>query len=1060
MKKKLLSVLLSVSMVLTMAPAVYAAGDTLPAADENGVITLTEDVEISDTITFGEGQIEADTLDLNGFILTVGRLDVKDVLTVQDSVGTGKITSDDTITVVVWNGGELNIDGGTFDTEMDYSGSQNTIYNMGTVNMNGGTIKGYTGIYNSAYNNGETFDDVECNLYGGSVELKDPGYWGVVLMGPGMNADGTADNDAVVVNMYDGFSIIGDNGSQGIATNASNGAHAGFTFNMYGGTIEMNGADGCGMYLPAYGEVNVSGGHVKAEQGIRIAAGELNITGGTIEGTALLTENTDLVNGGSGGTQGAIVIGKASVGYPGDLTVNISEDAEIINTADGEGVKPTIVVSDKNMANDGDNNIKGPDGQPTGDSYQIADNAINVNIGDVTIDGDIVKVSNISGSATEDGGNTNLKVEGTTVNGNVINQSKEGSVEIVGGAVVNGNVTTKNDASVYMEESTVEGTVSTEDGSSAVIMKSTVGELSSSNAVVVDSTVAGEPTTSVGSTVAIIGSTPYDSLADALANAEADDVVVLVADADLEDAVPADVTLRVPAGITLNVPSTAIMAVLGSEGVIEVAAGAEVAFDGTVLIGDETANVNLQDGTVEVTIDGTTINLDFKGADVEVPAGKVWTMTMQGLQMNASLDKNSTLTVNGDRFQVANNAELTNSGKIVVNTMMIISSEGKVTGSGSITVNENGKLETKKGAVSEAFLGVDVENYGVVAIDGTNVDSIQCKITVKDNGVVYSDTDIGKIVSKDRAYADSNKYAPYDVATGTTTEKEYAYAYIYYKVHSADSSSSSSSSSSKTSYDVNVEKAKNGSVSVNKDSAKKDSTVTITVKPDEGYVLDSIKVTDEDGDKVKVTDEGNGKYTFTMPKGEVTIKATFVEEEPVAPEMPFVDVAENDYYYDAVLWAITEGVTGGTSATTFSPEMVCNRAQMVTFLWSAAGSPKVEGTMPFTDVAADAYYYDAVVWAVSEGITGGTSATTFSPDQACTRAQMATFLWNSFGSPVVNYLNPFTDVTVGDYYYNAVMWAVSEGITGGTSATTYSPDALCQRCQIVTFLYHAYGDAE
>lgn len=1058
MKRKLLSVLLAASMVLTMAPAVYAAGDSLPAP-EDGVITLTENVEISDIVTFGEGQIEADTLDLNGFTLTVERLDVEDVLTIKDSGENGTVTSHENTTVVVWNGGELNIDGGIFDTEMAYSASQNTIYNMGTVNINDGTIKGYTGIYNSAYNGGQTFDDVECNLYGGSVELKDPGYWGVVLLGPGMDADGTADNDAVVVNMYDGFSIIGDNGSQGIATNASSGAYAGYTFNMYGGTIEMDGTDGCGMYLPAYGEVNVYDGSVKAEQGIRIAAGELNITGGTIEGTALLTENTDLVNGGSGGTQGAIVIGKASTGYPGDLTVNISEDANIINTADGDGVKPTIVVSDKNMANDGDNNIKGPDGQPTGDSYQISDNVINVNIGDVTIDGDIVKVSNISGSATEDGGNTNLKVEGTTVDGNVINQSKEGSVEIVGGAVVNGNVTTKNDASVYMEESTVEGAVSTEDGSSAVILKSSVGELNSSNAIVVDSTVDGQPTTEVGSAVAIIGSTTYDSLADALTYADADDVVLLVADADLEEAVPADVTLRVPAGLTLNVPSTAITAVLGSEGVIEVAAGAEVAFDGTVLIGDETANVNLQEGTVEVTTDGTAINLDFKGADAEVPAGKVWTMTMQGMPMNANLDKNSTLTVNGDRFQVANNADLTNSGKIVVNTMMIISSEGEVTGSGSITVNEDGKLEIKKGADSEGFLGVDVNNYGVVAFDGTDADSIQGTIDVKEDGVVYSDANIGSSISRNRAYAESSKYAPYDVATGTTTEKEYEYAYVYHKVNSGNSSSSSSSSS-KNSYDIDIEKTENGSVSTNKDSAKKDSTVTITVKPDEGYVLDSIKVTDEDGDKVKVTDEGNGKYTFTMPKGEVTIEAAFVEEEPVAPEMPFVDVAENDYYYDAVLWAITEGVTGGTSATTFSPEMICNRAQMVTFLWSAAGSPKVEGTMPFTDVAADAYYYDAVLWAVSEGVTGGTSATTFSPDQVCTRAQMATFLWNSFGSPVVNYLNPFTDVTVGDYYYNAVMWAVSEGITGGTSATTYSPDALCQRCQIITFLYHAYGDAE
>ena len=168
-----------------------------------------------------------------------------------------------------------------------------------------------------------------------------------------------------------------------------------------------------------------------------------------------------------------------------------------------------------------------------------------------------------------------------------------------------------------------------------------------------------------------------------------------------------------------------------------------------------------------------------------------------------------------------------------------------------------------------------------------------------------------------------------------------------------------------------------------------------------------------------------------------------------------MDVKQGDYYYDAVQWAVGKKITSGTSATTFTPDGICTRAQTVTFLWRSQGSPKAAGAEnPFTDVSKDAYYYDAVLWAVEQGITNGTSATTFSPDATVTRGQTAAFLWRVAKQPQTDQTaNPFADVTQDAYYYNAVLWAVAKEITNGTSSTTFSPDQGCTRAQIVTFLW-------
>ena len=255
-----------------------------------------------------------------------------------------------------------------------------------------------------------------------------------------------------------------------------------------------------------------------------------------------------------------------------------------------------------------------------------------------------------------------------------------------------------------------------------------------------------------------------------------------------------------------------------------------------------------------------------------------------------------------------------------------------------------------------------------------------------------------------------------------------------------------------TTYPITVKSAKNGDVTASHKSAAKGTTITLTVDPDKGYVLDTLTVLDGKDKEIKLT-EKNGKYTFTMPASKVTVAAMFKAEQSIGKN-PFTDVPAGSYYEDAVIWAVDKGITTGTSATTFNPNGICTRAQAVTFLWRAAGSPKPETrTMPFADVPVGSYYYDAVLWAVENGITKGTSDTTFSPNMTCSRAQIVAFLWRSEKSPAAGTANPFADVKSTAYYADAVLWAVENDITKGTTNTTFSPDADCTRAQIVTFLW-------
>lgn len=261
------------------------------------------------------------------------------------------------------------------------------------------------------------------------------------------------------------------------------------------------------------------------------------------------------------------------------------------------------------------------------------------------------------------------------------------------------------------------------------------------------------------------------------------------------------------------------------------------------------------------------------------------------------------------------------------------------------------------------------------------------------------------------------------------------------------------------SYPVTIPgKTENGTVTVSTKNATSGSTVTITVKPDDGFKLDELTVIDKNGNELKLTDKGNGKYTFTMPASKVEINAAFVKKVEISP---FSDVSTSAYYYEAVKWAQEKGITGGIGNGLFGPNQPCTRAQIVTFLWRAAGSPVVNYAMNMSDVPEGSYYAEAVRWALSEGITTGTTENTFSPDSECTRAQAVAFLFRYAASEAVTLqelVSGFSDAdSVPGYALPAMNWALAEEIVQG-NGSKLMPNDSCARAQIVTFLFRAYQD--
>ena len=504
--KKLMSVLLALALVLAMVPVAASAegeiltADDLKAAVENGgEIVIGESISLTETLT-----IETNvTIDLNGYTIDRGsgftstmiRVAEGGSLTIEDLRGNGQISS--STGIAVENNGTFTLLSGTIDAN-NSSNAYGVRNRVTTTSL-------------------EENQAVICNIEGGTISSD---VWGVVFFGAGMAGQTDGNNSALntgvtgsILNNMMQVNISGNaqiSGLQALATAANNGIYAGFTVNISGNAeiTGINEIEGCAMYLPGYGVTNISGGTISGGQGIRISAGELNITGGTIEGTTV-SDGKDLVAGGSTGTQGAIVVGKASGGYVGNIDINISGDAVVTNTAKGEGTKPAIVVSDKNMSDN---------------SMGYDDLAITVTVDGTegaAINGDVVKVSNLTtGAKTQDGGNTSLTISNTTVDGNVTNQSKTG---------------------LTIRDTNITGNVSnTSEGSTAILGDSTVsGKIDDSSDAGATGTIFNEKDQNDESEIVAINETTavtYTDLAAAISAANDGDTIRLVKNVELSGA--------------------------------------------------------------------------------------------------------------------------------------------------------------------------------------------------------------------------------------------------------------------------------------------------------------------------------------------------------------------------------------------------------------------------------------------------------------------------------------------------------------------------------------------
>ena len=489
--------------------------------------------------------------------------------------------------------------------------------------------------------------------------------------------------------------------------------------------------------------------------------------------------------------------------------------------------------------------------------------------------------------------------------------------------------------------------------------------------------------------------------------------------------------------------------------------------DGDVVLGDTT------DGPCTITGSGGTV---FNGKVTVTPGSTIESGIFNGEVINNGTITGGTFSgtvINGEDGTIAEGVSIPNLKFIVT-----FDNEGTKT---TETIAKGDKLtapttQTKEGYRFDGWYydnngGKAKWNFGTDTV--TRAMTLTAKlvrtytVTFDTNGGSAVDpvtVDAGSTVTKPADptksgytfggwYKDSTLQTPWDFANDTVTTDTTLYA-----KWTANPPAPSYDDSDPT-YAVSTPAAENGSVTVSPKNASAGSTVTITVKPDSGYVLETISVTDKNGNDLKLTDRGNGKYTFTMPGSRVEVKVTFMEDNSVLNF--FYDVPNGAYYYDAVKWAVDNGITGGVGNSLFAPNQPCTRGQIVTFLWRAAGSPVVNYAMNMTDVAEDAYYGEAVRWALSEGITTGIGDITFGPDAACTRAQAVAFLFRyavASGMDAVtlaDLISGFADAaSVPGYAVSAMNWALSQGIMQGSGTQLLSGNT-CTRAQIVTFLYRA-----
>ena len=671
-----------------------------------------------------------------------------------------------------------------------------------------------------------------------------------------------------------------------------------------------------------------------------------------------------------------------------------------------------------------------------------------------TIKGGTVN-GNVSSWTYSSGLNSELTINGGTVNGNVESVSYDGAegklakVAITGGTV-NGTLSTKR----YGEEAAPSKDMAT--------IEVTGGTFSSdpTKYVVEDSAVTNNSDGTFGvakAYLAKVGDTSYYTMDEAFkAQTASGAEIVLLRDYTTGSTFNSGSVARVvnlngytwtctgtdanSAAFEINNPNASLTVkngkIVSSQlvGLIPSAMGGTIKYDNSSLTFENVEMCTTATSGIETNGNNTNDSVTLKNSTLNVPNGfgiyfpssgsltidnsaiNAKTMGVQVCAGNLSINAGSTITVSGGPV-----VKTENDGAIQDGAAISIVNRTGYKGLGDITVT-GGTFTAKSG------------NAAIKAYNWDNTTKKEDTFTASDKVSVSG----GTFSSEVKPEYCAPGFVPKANSDGTYGVTRH----------------SSGSSSSDPTYAVSApSKTENGSVTVSPKTASKGDTVTVTVKPDSGYVLETLTVTDKNGDELTLKDKGDGKYTFTMPAGKVEVKATFMEDNSVLNF--FYDVPNGAYFYEAVKWAVENGITTGVGNDLFAPEQPCTRAQIVTFLWRAAGSPEPKTASSFTDVPANAYYAKAVAWAVENGITNGMTATMFAPDATCTRGQSVTFLHRALKGTASGNAN-FTDVKSDAFYADAINWAVANNVTNGTSNTTFSPNADCTRAEIVTFLYRAY----
>ena len=965
MKQRILAILLSLTMMFTLVPTAMAEGETAvakvgndkyetlqaavnAATTENSTVTLLKDVTEDITIPTGVTAM----LDLSGKTLTnkAGKHTITvengGKLNISDSVGTGVVDNTSHGKAAIYNKGEVTLNGGTFErsaekgTYSPYSDGGNswyTIANYGTMEINTGVTVENAGGYSSMIRNGGDVT-ADCNL-----TIEGGNFAG------GVN---TVKNDSFGV-----LTINGGNFSNTAQYVIMNWNKAEIT----AGTFQTLDTASAVLFTSAYGADDNTVGK------LTISGGEFKHASDTQE---MIVDHYDESNSGAAAVTGGR--------FDADISKYIPSD--YVQSADGTVEK----LGESNaVAKVGDTYYK-----TLADAVTAADNATVTLLKDVTanvtIPADKTITLNLNGMTLTNVddhtilNNGNLTITGT---GRVDNISHaKGALYNKGTVVINGGT---------FDRSQENGMNKGESGQNSWYTIKNVGTMTINDGATVQT--AGN-NAALGKFSSLV-SNGYFNTNDYNTNKGLEQPILTIDGGTFRgglNTIKNDDRAR----LTINggTFSNYYQAVVQNHNIAEITGGtftaASDANTETYGIYNCGCGADIDLGTLTVS-GGTFTGATYAVAEVS--------------------SQNAIVNISGGQFAGTKAAIIKSS----TSNATIAISGGTFSSDPSVYVVGNGSANIVKRAGSEGAY-----TYTVLAKSGLT------------SGVYLTDPS-GALASN---------YYVSSTANGVWTV---SYSAPY-----------SGGSSSDPTYSVSTpSKTENGSVTVSPKSASKGDTVTVTVKPDSGYVLETLTVTDKNGNELTLKDKGDGKYTFTMPAGKVEVKATFMEDNSVLNF--FYDVPNDAYFYEAVKWAVDKGITNGLSDTMFGPYESCTRAQIVTFLWRAAGSPEPKTASSFTDVPANAYYAKAVAWAVENGITNGMTETTFAPDATCTRGQSVTFLYRALKGTASGSTN-FTDVKSDAFYADAINWAVANNVTNGTSNTTFSPNADCTRAEIVTFLYRAY----